>query len=103
MYLIKGIGEPPVSEAESTMFVLAMKYGYQMPMALLEVKLGTLVLQGHFFRNKKSEYELSLLSCTQHCDINPRKCPILFVKGLIESYYIFVNQNLIEIKVLLFY
>ena len=44
MYLIKGIGEPPVSEAESAMFVLAMKYGYQMPMALLEVNLGTLVL-----------------------------------------------------------
>ena len=52
MYLIKGIGEPPVSEAESTMFVLAMKYGYQMPMALLEVNLGTLILQRHSFRNK---------------------------------------------------
>ena len=39
MYLIKGIGEPPVSQSECAMFVLALKYGYQMPMALLEVNL----------------------------------------------------------------
>jgi hypothetical protein len=37
MYLIKGIGKPPVSQAQSAMLVLALKYGYQMPMALLEV------------------------------------------------------------------
>ena len=37
MYLIKGIGKPPVSQAQSAMLVLALKYGYEMPMALLEV------------------------------------------------------------------
>lgn len=37
MYLIKGIGKPPISQAQSAMLVLALKYGYQMPMALLEI------------------------------------------------------------------
>ena len=37
MYLLKGIGEPTIDHSECAMFVLALKYGYQMPLALLEV------------------------------------------------------------------
>ena len=38
MYLLKGIGDVPISHEESTMLVLALKHGYEIPEALLEVK-----------------------------------------------------------------
>lgn len=37
LYLIKGLGDPPVGHAESAMFVLALKNGYEFPMALLQI------------------------------------------------------------------
>jgi hypothetical protein len=37
LYLLKGIGQVPVGGAESVMVALALRYGYQMPLALLEV------------------------------------------------------------------
>ena len=36
-YLLKGIGDIPVGHSESTMLALAVKYGYEIPEALLEV------------------------------------------------------------------
>ena len=36
-YLLKGIGDIPVGHSESTMLALAVKYGYEIPDALLEV------------------------------------------------------------------
>ena len=40
MYLLKGIGEVPIGHAQSSMFVLALYYGYEIPLALLEVILS---------------------------------------------------------------
>ena len=37
MYLLKGIGNVPVSNAECAMLALAIKHGYEIPEALLEV------------------------------------------------------------------
>lgn len=37
MYLIKGLGEPPVGHAQSAMFSLALRNGYEFPMALLQI------------------------------------------------------------------
>lgn len=36
-YLLKGIGDIPVGQAETAMLVLAIKHGYVLPEALLEV------------------------------------------------------------------
>ena len=38
MYLLKGIGDIPVDHSETTLVVLAVKNGYVIPDALLEVQ-----------------------------------------------------------------
>ena len=37
LYILKGVGKVPVSHSETTMFVLALSHGYNLPNALLEI------------------------------------------------------------------
>ena len=52
-YLLKGIGDIPVGQAETAMLVLAIKHGYVLPEALLEVHRNN-----HYQLGSKQKYNL---------------------------------------------
>ena len=52
MYLLKGIGYIPVDHSETTLVVLAVKHGYVIPDALLEVKYCVYKYNSYFYIEK---------------------------------------------------
>ena len=61
MYLLKGIGDVPVGQAECAMLALASKHGYEIPEALLEVRcdmLRIVFMNHYFFGLKRCQKEL---------------------------------------------